>query len=106
MAETAEQQRDNGERSVTVTSAAQIWICGRGCGKTAATAMTTRWQSKLGLALASAKEMTAAKLQQHWWLKLSLQDLVAVAAKRRQIRQDKNGVTVPGGSGGREVAVM
>ena len=76
--------------AVLVTAAAQTLIYGRGCGKTAATALTIWWRSKLALALVSETAMTAARLQQQWRLKLGLQDLASVASERRQIQQDKN----------------
>ena len=76
--------------AVTATSPAQIWICGRGCGNTAATAVTTRWRSELGLAVASATIMAAARRQKQWQTELGLQDLAAVVAERRQQLEDNN----------------
>ena len=54
------------EMTVTVTLAAQIWIIGRCCGKTAVTAVTTRCRSELAFAVASATAMAAARRQQQW----------------------------------------
>ena len=60
------------ETVVTATEAAQIWICGRGFGKTASTAETTRWRRKLGLAVASETAMSAAIRQKQWRRELGL----------------------------------
>ena len=57
-------QWGNSETAVTETVAVQIWICGRGCGNTAVTAVTTRWRSELGLVVASATAIVAARRQQ------------------------------------------
>ena len=65
---------------VTATAVAQIWICGRGCGKMEATAVTTRWQSELVLAVASEKAMASAIWKKNWRSKLGLQDLAAGGA--------------------------
>ena len=94
---TATAGRRQGDRKTleTVTEAEQIWICGRSCGKTEATDVTTRWWSKLGLAVASATEMAEARRQQQWRQKLDLQELTALESERRQKPQDNN-------NGGRE----
>ena len=47
LAKMAERQQKNSEIAVTAISVAQIWICGKGCGNIAATAVTTWWQRKL-----------------------------------------------------------
>ena len=65
---------------VTATAVAQIWICGRGCGKMEATAVTTRWRSELVLVVASETEMASAIRQHNWRSKLGLQDLAAGGA--------------------------
>ena len=64
MSATTELQGGNSKMAVTVTAATKIWICGRGCGKTVATAMTTRWQSELELEVALATAMAATRNQQ------------------------------------------
>ena len=64
MAAKTGRRRGNSEMAVTAMAAAQIWICGRGCGKTAATTVTTKWQNKLGLSVASATAMSAARHKQ------------------------------------------
>ena len=61
---TAGRQQGNSKTSVTTTAADQIWICGRGCNKTAATAVTTRWRSELGRAVVSATAMASSIRQQ------------------------------------------
>ena len=35
-------QKGDSKTAVTATAVAKMWMCGRGCGKTAATAVTTR----------------------------------------------------------------
>ena len=75
---------------MTATAVEQIWICGRGCGKTEATAATTRFWSGFGLEVASATEIGAARQQKKWRRKLGLQDLLAVAVERRQKFQENN----------------
>ena len=76
-------RQGDSKTAVIATAVAQICICGRGCGKTVATAVTTWWWSELGLEIASATEMAAARCQQQWRRKLGLQDLAAVASERR-----------------------
>ena len=55
MAEMAGRRRGDINMAVTAREATHIWICGRGCGKTVAMAVTTLWQSKLGSEVASEK---------------------------------------------------
>ena len=64
MAETAGRRQGYSKNAVTTMPEAQIWICGRGCGKTEATAVTIQSQSKLGMAVASATVMAAVRHQQ------------------------------------------
>ena len=56
-------RRGNCMMAVTATVVAQVRFCGRGCVKTSATAVTTRWRSKLGLMVASETAMKAARQQ-------------------------------------------
>ena len=74
--------------AVTGTAAAKIWICGKGFGKTAATAVTTGWQRELGLVVSSATEILVARHQQKWRRELGLQYLVSVAAERQNHFED------------------
>ena len=90
MAATTAYQQGDSKMAVTVTAAVKIWICGRGCGNTTATAVTTRWRSELGLVVASATPMVAAKRQQQLQTELGLQDLDAVVLDRRQQLEDNN----------------
>ena len=43
LAATAERRKGNSETAVTATAVMQIWICDKGCGNMAATAVRTRW---------------------------------------------------------------
>ena len=61
---TTGRRRGDRELVVTAKSAAHIGICGKGCGKTAKMAVTTWWQSKLGLTVALTTAMSAARQQQ------------------------------------------
>ena len=88
--ETEGRQRNDSKKAATATSPAQIWIRGRGCGKTAVTAVTTWLCSELGLVLASATAMAAAKRQQQWKTELGLHYMAAVVAERWQQLEDNN----------------
>ena len=90
--ETEGRQRNDSKKAATATSPAQIWIRGRGCGKTAVTAVTTWLCSELGLVLASATAISVARRQQQCRRELSLQDLAVVTAERRQKLQENNDV--------------
>ena len=90
MAATAGWKQGDSKKAVAATAAVQLLICGKGCGNTAATAVTTRWQSELGLVVASATPMVAAKRQQQLQTELGLQDLDAVVLDRRQQLEDNN----------------
>ena len=63
----AERRRGDSETAVE-----QIWICVKGCCKMSATAVATRWQIELGLAVASATAMEAARWQKQRRQKLDL----------------------------------
>ena len=84
LAATAGRRRGDRKKSVTEMAATHIWIFGRGCGKKAETDVTTRWQSKLGLAVASATAMAAARKKQKKQCELGLQDVVAVTTEMWQ----------------------
>ena len=73
MAATSGWGRSDSKRAVTAIEAAQICTCDRGCGKTAALAVTTQWQSELGLEVASAIAMASAIHQQQWRHELDLE---------------------------------
>ena len=90
LAATAGWQQGDSKMAVTATAAVKILICGKGCGNTTATAVTTWWRSELGLVVASATPMVAERQQQHWRSELVLQDLVVVTEKRWQLHQDMN----------------
>ena len=57
LAAMAGRRRGDSKTVVTASAATPKRICGRSCGKTAATAVTTRWRSEIELAVASATEM-------------------------------------------------
>ena len=84
MAATAGWKQGDRKTSVTATAAVQIMIFGKGYGNKAATSVTTRWRSELGLVVASATPMVAAKRQQQLQTELGLQDLALVVAERRK----------------------
>ena len=84
MAATTAYQQGDSKMAVTATASVQILIFGKGCGNTAATAVTTRWQSELGLVVASATPMAAARRKQQLQTELGLQDLALVVAERRK----------------------
>ena len=87
---TAGWRRSDNMMAATATVAAQIWICGRGCVKISATAVTTRWQSELGLLVASEIATEEEGWQKQWGCKLGLLDLSEVVVERRQKHQDIN----------------
>ena len=58
----ASRQQDSSDRN---SSGSNMDYC-RGCSKTVATAVTTRWRSKFGLAVASVTAMAAARQKQQF----------------------------------------